>query len=140
MPFLRIQTSAQLAAERADGLPATATRAVPRIPPTLSPAPGQVAIHIRSGHSGGAKGGALVHKRINITLPEETVRLLDRLSTKGDRSGLIDRAIKSYVEEVGKANLRRRLKEGYERRAGHDLETAEAWFSIDEDAWSAGNR
>jgi CopG family transcriptional regulator/antitoxin EndoAI len=86
------------------------------------------------------KGGAFVHKRINITLPEETLRLLDRVSARGDRSGLIDRAIKRYVEEVGKANLRRRLKEGYERRAGRDLETAEAWFSLDEDAWSENSR
>jgi CopG family transcriptional regulator/antitoxin EndoAI len=86
------------------------------------------------------KGGTFVHKRINITLPEETIRLLDRVSAKGGRSGLIDRAIKRYVEEVGKANLRRRLKEGYERRAGHDLETAEAWFSLDEEAWSKNSR
>lgn len=78
-----------------------------------------------------------MHKRINITLPEETVRLLDRVSAKGDRSGLIDRAIKRYVEETGKANLRRRLKEGYERDAEHDLETAETWFSLDEEVWSA---
>lgn len=78
-----------------------------------------------------------MHKRINITLPEETVRLLDRVSAKGDRSGLIDRAIKRYVEETGKANLRRRLKEGYERRAAADLETVEAWFSLDEKVWSA---
>ena len=81
-----------------------------------------------------------MHKRINITLPEETLRLLDRVSARGDRSGLIDRAIKRYVEEVGKANLRRRLKEGYERRAGRDLETAEAWLSLDEDAWSENSR
>lgn len=81
-----------------------------------------------------------MHKRINITLPEDTVRLLDRVSAKGDRSGLIDRAIKRYVEETGKANLRRRLKEGYERRAEHDLETAEAWFSLDEEVWSANKQ
>ncbi len=68
-----------------------------------------------------------MHKRINITLPEETIRLLNEVSAKGERSGLIDRAIKCYVEEVGKANLRRRLKEGYERRAAGDHDAAEAW-------------
>lgn len=81
-----------------------------------------------------------MHKRINITLPEETVRLLDRVADRGDRSGLIDRAIKRYVEEIGKANLRRHLKEGYERRSASDLETAEAWFSLDEEAWSANKQ
>lgn len=77
-----------------------------------------------------------MHKRINITLPEETICLLERICAKGDRSRLIDRAIKLYVEETGKANLRDRLREGYERRATEDLDAAEAWFLIDEEAWS----
>lgn len=78
-----------------------------------------------------------MHKRINITLPDDTIRLLDRIADKGERSALIDRAIRRYVEEIGKANLRRHLEEGYERRAARDLETAEAWFSLDEEPWSA---
>jgi hypothetical protein len=32
-------------------------------------------------------------------------------------------AIRRYVEEAGKASLRRRAKEGYAGRAGRDLET-----------------
>jgi CopG family transcriptional regulator / antitoxin EndoAI len=31
-----------------------------------------------------------MHRRLNITLPEETVRLLDRVAKSGDRSRLID--------------------------------------------------
>lgn len=85
-------------------------------------------------------GEALLHKRINITLPEETLRLLDRVADKGDRSSLIDRAIKRYVEEIGRANLRRRLKDGYEGHSARDLESAEAWFSLDEEAWSANKQ
>lgn len=80
-----------------------------------------------------------MHKRINITLPEETIRLLDRVTAAGDRSGFIDRAIRHYVEEAGKPNLRRRLREGYERQADRDLETAQAWFPIDEDGWRNDN-
>lgn len=79
-------------------------------------------------------------RRINITLPEDTLRLLERVSAKGQRSALIDRAIRRYVEEVGKASLRRRLKEGYAHRAGRDLETAEAWFPLDEESSSGGSR
>lgn len=81
-----------------------------------------------------------MHRRINITLPDETIGLLDRIAKKRDRSGLIDRAIRHYVEEAGKANLRRQLKEGYERRAARDLDTAEAWFPLDDEAWSTRNR
>jgi CopG family transcriptional regulator/antitoxin EndoAI len=86
------------------------------------------------------RGGLFVHKRINITLPEETIGLLDRVAKKRERSGFIDRAIKHYVAETGTANLRRQLKEGYEHQAARDLETAEAWFALDDEAWSASNR
>ena len=81
-----------------------------------------------------------MHRRINITLPEETIGLLDRVAKKRNRSGFIDRAIKHYVDEAGRANLRRQLKEGYERRAARDLDTAEAWFPLDDEAWSTDNR
>ena len=81
--------------------------------------------------------GLTMHRRINITLPEETVRLLDRVSEKGDRSGLIDRAIKHYIERRGRANLRRQLKEGYQRRSAIDLQVAEEWFPIEHEVWSA---
>jgi CopG family transcriptional regulator / antitoxin EndoAI len=80
--------------------------------------------------------GLTMHRRINITLPEETVRLLDRVSEKGDRSGLIDRAIKHYVERRGRTNLRRLLKEGYQRRSAADLAALEEWFPIEHDVWS----
>ncbi len=67
-----------------------------------------------------------MYKRINITLPEETVALIDRVVEKGARSGLIDSAIRHYIEQVGKGNLRKSLKEGAIRRAERDLSLAEA--------------
>jgi metal-responsive CopG/Arc/MetJ family transcriptional regulator len=82
----------------------------------------------------------VVHKRISVTLPEDKIRLLERVSAKRDRSALIDRAIRCYVEEAGKANLHLRLKEGYERRAVRNLETAEAWFPLGEEASGGGSR
>jgi CopG family transcriptional regulator / antitoxin EndoAI len=38
-----------------------------------------------------------MHRRINITLPEKTVQLIDRLAQKGDRSCLINEVIVRYV-------------------------------------------
>ena len=73
-----------------------------------------------------------MHRRINITLPEETVRLIDRVAKKGDRSFLISEAVRRYVASTGKARLRRLLKEGARRNAKRDLEIAEEWCSIDE--------
>lgn len=79
--------------------------------------------------------GLTMHRRINVSLPEETLRLLDRVSEKRDRSGLIDRAIKQYVERRGRANLRRQLKEGYRQRSDFDLAIAEEWFPIEQEVW-----
>lgn len=76
-----------------------------------------------------------MHRRINITLPEETVLLIDRVTKRGDRSGLIDIAVRQYVETMGRAKLRRRLKEGATRRGQRDLQLAAEWFATDEAAW-----
>ncbi|MBI4641111.1 MAG: hypothetical protein HY731_10480 [Candidatus Tectomicrobia bacterium] len=81
-----------------------------------------------------------MHRRINITLPEETVRLIDRVTERGDRSRLIDEAVKRYIEEIGRANLKARLKEGALRRAKRDLALAEEWFSLEEEAWHESGR
>jgi CopG family transcriptional regulator/antitoxin EndoAI len=73
-----------------------------------------------------------MHRRINVTLPEETVRLIDRVSEKGDRSRFINEAVKRYIGEMGRANLRKLLKEGSLRRAGRDRRLAEEWFLLEE--------
>jgi CopG family transcriptional regulator/antitoxin EndoAI len=72
-------------------------------------------------------------KRLNITLPERTVALIDRIAGKGQRSRLIAEAVEHYVEQEGRAKLRRRLREGAEARATRDLELVEEWFGLDEE-------
>ena len=76
-----------------------------------------------------------VHRRINITLPEETIRLIDRVAKKGDRSLLISEAVHRYVASVGKTRLRRLLKEGALRHAERDLKLAEDWSCLDGIPW-----
>jgi CopG family transcriptional regulator/antitoxin EndoAI len=83
-------------------------------------------------------------KRINIILPEETIRVLDRVAPKGNRSRLISDAIVHYVTSRAKSNLAEQLKQGALAHGRRDLELAGEWFSIDEEAWqrtrSATNR
>src|ERR1017187_10603637 len=55
-----------------------------------------------------------MNKRINVILPTATVSVLDRVAAKGNRSALIDRAIRHYVETQGRQNLRERLKRSEE--------------------------
>jgi len=73
-----------------------------------------------------------VYRRINITLPEETIRLIDRVAKKGDRSFLISEAVQRYVASIGKTRLRRLLKEGALRQAGRDLKLAQEWCNLDD--------
>jgi CopG family transcriptional regulator/antitoxin EndoAI len=73
-----------------------------------------------------------MHRRLNITLPEETVRLMDRVSKRGGRSRLISEAVRRYVRQLGRTNLRRRLKEGALRRAERDRELAQDWFALED--------
>jgi len=77
-----------------------------------------------------------MNKRINIILPKTTVSVLDRVTTKGNRSRFIDRAVLHYVEAHGRQNLREQLKAGYRANSKRDLETAAEWFPLEEEAWA----
>jgi len=74
-------------------------------------------------------------RRLNISLPDETVRLLDSVAAKGERSYVIAEAVTKYVAEIGKTRLRKRMKERALKRADLDLKIAEEWFPVDEEAW-----
>ena len=81
-----------------------------------------------------------MHRRINDTLPEETVRMIDRVATKGNRSRLIADAVTHFVQATGRAQLRKKLREGAIRRADRDLQLTREWFPLDEEAWRHGRR
>ena len=73
-----------------------------------------------------------MNQRLNITLPEHTVRILERAVPRGQRSRLIDEAVKRYIKEQGRANLRKQLALGAKARAERDREVAEEWFALPE--------
>jgi CopG family transcriptional regulator/antitoxin EndoAI len=74
-------------------------------------------------------------KRVNVTLSGETIALLERVARKGDRSRLINQAVRFYVKETGRAKLRKLLREGAIKRAERDRDIASEWFTLDEQAW-----
>jgi len=76
-----------------------------------------------------------MHQRVNITLPEDALRLIDRVAVKGDRGRFIDTAVRHYVDAIGRANLRKHLKEGAIRGAQRDLHLAGEWFTLEEELW-----
>ena len=73
-------------------------------------------------------------KRINIVLPDTTVSVLDKVTTKGTRSRFIDRAVLHFIEARGKQTLREQLKAGYRANAAQDLALAAEWFALEEEA------
>lgn len=79
-------------------------------------------------------------QRINITLPQTTLRLLNRAAPKGSRSYFIDQAVRSLVKERARAELKTKLKEGAIKRAARDLLLAEEGLILDEEAWERGGR
>lgn len=76
-----------------------------------------------------------MQQRLNISLPQETVKLIDRSSKRKDRSRFIDDAVRFFVKEQRRADLRAVLKEGAVKRAKRDLGIAEDWFLIEDQTW-----
>jgi metal-responsive CopG/Arc/MetJ family transcriptional regulator len=76
-----------------------------------------------------------MNKRINVMLPDETLAVLDRVTTRGGRSRFVSSAIIHYDKSHGRRNLRDRLKAGYQANAQENLKIALEWFPLEEDAW-----
>jgi CopG family transcriptional regulator/antitoxin EndoAI len=74
-----------------------------------------------------------MRQQLQITLPEDTVRLINQWvknsnSPEEERNNLIDEAIKCYVHQKQQDTLRQQLQEGAIRRAERDLNLAQEWF------------
>lgn len=71
-----------------------------------------------------------IQQRVNITLPRETLNILDAVSKKGERSRFIDIAVRDFVDRKGKAQVRKLLAEGALARNTRDLDIARAWGNL----------
>ena len=83
------------------------------------------------------KTNSTAYQRVDVTLPKETVRLLEKIAKKGDRSRLVDQAIRFFVKEMSGANLKKQIKEGAMVNGSRDLNLVEEWFSIDDEICSS---
>jgi CopG family transcriptional regulator / antitoxin EndoAI len=73
------------------------------------------------------------YHRINITLPETALRIVDSIAPRGDRSRFIAEAIKHYAVETRRTKLRKRIKEGAIRHADRDRALVADWFALEEE-------
>lgn len=74
-------------------------------------------------------------KRINIVLPQETIRILARVTKPGERSRFIDAAVRHYMDHQTTEALRARLEQAAIRDGDLDREIAEDWAIVDREPW-----
>ena len=82
-----------------------------------------------------------MNRRLNITLPEETVSMLDRTVSRGQRSRLIDEAVRRFINEQGRANLRKQLELGAKARpsvTGRSLKNGSSFLTNPHDSTKEG--
>jgi len=77
----------------------------------------------------------IAHKRINITLPESTIEMLETVAGKGSRSSLIDSAVRLYVKNLKQKSLKQQLKEGAIARAERNLQMSNEWAHLEDEVW-----
>jgi hypothetical protein len=76
-------------------------------------------------------------KRINIVLPEATIRILNRLAKPGQRSRFIDDAVRHYVATGKAETLRAQLEESALRERDLDRELMHDWLAVDREQWDS---
>ncbi len=76
-------------------------------------------------------------RRVMFTLPASLLEQVDEAVEKLDtnRSSLIREALKRFLEERRRQELRERLKEGYLYRAQESLEMAQEFYIAEQEAW-----
>jgi len=75
------------------------------------------------------------YKRLNISIPIETLQLLDEVAPPKKRSQFIAEAITQYVSEIKRFQLREQLKAGCLANAESDRQIVEEWFPIEQEAY-----
>lgn len=79
----------------------------------------------------------MMHRQINIALPEETMQLIEQTMPQIELDRLINDAVKNYIAQ--QTSLREELKEGAIRRGERDLNLAREWFELEEEIWQKTN-
>jgi CopG family transcriptional regulator/antitoxin EndoAI len=80
-------------------------------------------------------------KRINVILPETTIRGIDRLVKPGERSRLINKALEHYLATRSAEGLREQLKQAAIRdRDLVEREISDDWAAVDHESWQQMDR
>ena len=75
-------------------------------------------------------------EKVTFTIPKETMSQVREAAPARGYSKFVTEAIEYFLEEKHKKALRERLIAGYRANAATDLETAEEWQAVEDEAWS----
>ena len=73
--------------------------------------------------------------RMNITIPEELVEELDKLTPPRTRSQFIAEALKRKIEKLRSEELQKSLEEGYKDRRAENQSMAKEFEVADLEGW-----
>ena len=78
-------------------------------------------------------------KKVLITVPENLLKQVDSLvdSEKTNRSEFVREAMKHYIKEKKRHNLRAQMEKGYQEMAEINLAVSEMYFEAENEAFSA---
>ena len=82
----------------------------------------------------------IIRKRVNITLPQDTLHLIERVAPRSNRSRFLDTAVRFYIKESGRANLHMLMREGAVSRSERDLGLGEEWFPLENEVWQKSKK
>jgi len=72
-------------------------------------------------------------KRINITLPEDVLEILNKKAKNGEKSSYIAEAVRAYSKKQSQQLLVREMIRGYEATALEDRQDQELWSKATSD-------
>lgn len=74
-------------------------------------------------------------KRINVIMPTDTIRTIDRMVRPGQRSEFITRAVEHYVATQSAEAIQKLLEVTAVRDRDLDQQVLEDWFEVDQQSW-----
>ncbi|NER06423.1 MAG: hypothetical protein F6K17_29510 [Okeania sp. SIO3C4] len=78
-------------------------------------------------------------RKLNITIPEATMQLIEETMPQENLEQLINKALNFYIKQNLSENLKEELRIGGIKRAERDLQLAEEWYELEEEAWEKIN-
>ena len=73
--------------------------------------------------------------KLNITIPEELARQLEKLAGSRKKSRFIAEALRKRIGEIQEQELNKILEEGYKSRRQESLSTTKAFETVDLEGW-----